>query len=477
MHFRAFTLGGCQLVMMGHHTRSESLFYYFRLEDHVPEDHLLRLIDKHVDLGFVRDRLKHHYSDTGRPSIDPELLLRILLIGYLYGITSERRLVEEVRMHLAYRWFTGLEFDQEVPHHSTFSKNRYGRFQEANLFRELFEAIVAGCIEVGLVRGKHLSVDGTQVLANAGVKSRVTRETFAEVAQVNRTVREYLEERAVQNPITETTVEAPEENRTESILSMLPEKLFKTDPDATWSGKNGPAVWAYYDNYLIDNESCIVIGVEATPARFSQEPAAAKQMIMAAKTRFGLQPESLGADKGYGSAEFIDWLWSQGIAPHIPLIDRRHQTKGAFIKDDFTYLPAANAYRCPAGKLLHYAGLGRQAQQHIYRSTPTQCAPCPEKSKCTSGTVRKLGGSWYEAARDRARALVDTSAFVHSRRARSKVEALFSELKQRIGLTRLKLRRKQLVAEQFLLAASAQNLKRMVRFLKISPPNPVVATA
>ena len=463
--------------MMGHHTRSESLFYYFRLEDHVPEDHLLRLIDKHVDLGFVRDRLKHHYSDTGRPSIDPELLLRILLIGYLYGITSERRLVEEVRMHLAYRWFTGLEFDQEVPHHSTFSKNRHGRFQEANLFRELFEAIVAGCIEVGLVRGKHLSVDGTQVLANAGVKSRVTREAFAEVAQVNRTVREYLEELAVQNPITETTVEAPEENRTESILSMLPEKLSKTDPDATWSGKNGPAVWAYYDNYLIDNESCIVIGVEATPARFSQEPAAAKQMIMAAKTRFGLQPESLGADKGYGSAEFIDWLWSQGIAPHIPLIDRRHQTKGALTKDDFTYLPAANAYRCPAGKLLHYAGLGRQAQQHIYRSTPTQCASCPEKSKCTSGTVRKLGISWYEAARDRARALVDTSAFVHSRRARSKVEALFSELKQRIGLTRLKLRRKQLVAEQFLLAASAQNLKRMVRFLKISPPNPVVATA
>lgn len=128
--------------MMGHHTRSESLFYYFRLEEHVPENHLLRLIDAHVDFGFVRDKVSQLYSDTGRPSIDPELLLRILLIGYLYGITSERRLVEEVRMHLAYRWFTGLEFDQEVPHHSTFSKNRHGRFQESSLFRDLFEAIV-----------------------------------------------------------------------------------------------------------------------------------------------------------------------------------------------------------------------------------------------------------------------------------------------------------------------------------------------
>jgi len=112
--------------MMGQHTRSESLFYYFRLEDQVPENHLLRLVDKHIDFDFVRERLKDSYSETGRPSIDPELLLRILLIGYLYGINSERKLVEELRMHLAWRWFTGLGFDQEMPHHSTFSKNRQG---------------------------------------------------------------------------------------------------------------------------------------------------------------------------------------------------------------------------------------------------------------------------------------------------------------------------------------------------------------
>jgi len=291
MHFRAFTLGGCQLVMMGHHTRSESLFYYFRLEDHVPEDHLLRLIDKHVDLGFVRDRLKHHYSDTGRPSIDPELLLRILLIGYLYGITSERHLVEEVGMHLAYRWFTGLEFDQEVPHHSTFSKNRHGRFQEADIFRELFEAIVARCIEVGLVRGKHLSVDGTQVSANASNKSRVTREAFSEAAEVNQTVRQYLEELAAKNPTPETPAPGSQE-ASAKLMAMMPEKLSTTDPDASWSGKSGPAVWAYYDNYLIDNESCIVLGVEATQARFSQEPVAAKQMIATAKARFGLRRAS-----------------------------------------------------------------------------------------------------------------------------------------------------------------------------------------
>src|SRR5262249_48228626 len=172
--FRA-TFGGL-LPMMGNHSRSESLFHYFRLEDQVPENHLLRLIDRHVNFDFVRAKLRESYSDTGRPSIDPELLLRILLIGYLYGITSERKLVEELRMHLAWRWFTGLGFDQEIPHHSTFSKNRHGRFEESKLFEQLFEEVVDRCLRAGLVRGDELSVDGSFVEANAAKESRVPRK-------------------------------------------------------------------------------------------------------------------------------------------------------------------------------------------------------------------------------------------------------------------------------------------------------------
>ena len=164
--------------MMGQHDRSEALFYYFRLEDQVPENHLLRLIDKHISFEFVREQLKNSYSETGRPSIDPELLLRILLIGYLYGITSERKLVEELRMHLAWRWFTGLSFDQEIPHHSTFSKNRHGRFQDSKLFEQLFEQIVRQCMEVGLVQGQELSVDGSFVEANAAKQSRIRASSW-----------------------------------------------------------------------------------------------------------------------------------------------------------------------------------------------------------------------------------------------------------------------------------------------------------
>src|SRR3954454_13925456 len=185
---------GGLLIMMGQHDRSEALFYYFRLEDQVPETHLLRLIERHISFAFVREKLKASYSDTGRPSLDPELLLRILLIGYLYGISSERKLVEELRMHLAWRWFTGLGFDQEIPHHFTFSKNRHGRFQESKLFEQLFQEIVERCVSCGLVRGEHLSVDGSFIQADANNSSRVPREKLTEIAHVNRNVRQYLDE-------------------------------------------------------------------------------------------------------------------------------------------------------------------------------------------------------------------------------------------------------------------------------------------
>src|SRR5213595_939250 len=214
---------GGLLIMMGQHDRSEALFYYFCLEDQVPENHLLRLIEKHISFEFVRERLRNSYSETGRPSIDPELLLRILLIGYLYGTTSERKLVEELRMHLAWRWFTGLGFDQEIPHHSTFSKNRHGRFQESRLFEQLFEQIVRQCVEAGLVQGTHLSVDGSFVEANAAKESRIPREQLAEAAQVHHTVRQYLREVEEQNPAEEPVHQQ--------------EQVSTTDPDSTYATK------------------------------------------------------------------------------------------------------------------------------------------------------------------------------------------------------------------------------------------------
>jgi len=284
MSFSLKFYGGALLVMMGQQIRSESLFYYFRLEDHIPEDHLLRLVDKHVDFDFVRETLKTSYSHTGRPSVDPEVLLRILLIGYFYGITSERRLVEDVGMHLAYRWFTGLGFDQEVPHHSTFSKNRHGRFLESPLFLELFERIVQQCMNVGLLKGVDLSMHSTQIRADASPDRAIRRDQLTEVAKVSRTVREYVEQVERENLIAKSEhASDPSASEAEGEPTLRrtyrnspPMKISTTDPEAALSSKRGASEFAYYDNYLIDNRSCIIAGVIATPARLSQEIIAAR---------------------------------------------------------------------------------------------------------------------------------------------------------------------------------------------------------
>jgi transposase len=463
MYCVIFTRGGL-LIMMGQHARSESLFYYFKLNDYIPKNHLLRLIDEHVSFAFVRERLKDSYSDTGRPSIDPELLLRILLIGYLYGITSERKLVEELRMHLAWRWFTGLGFDQEIPHHSTFSKNRHGRFQESKLFQQLFEQIVQQCMEVGLVRGDNLSVDGSFVEANASKQSRIPRGQLAEAAQVNHTVRQYLVELEEQNPVEEPVHEQ--------------EQVSTTDPDSTYATKGGtPARLGYYDNYLVDNASCVIVGVQGTAARMSQETVAAQDMIARSAEWQGREPATVAADATYGNGEFLQWLMERDITPYMRTRDSAlRKNSPLYGPDRFTYLPDSNSYLCPTGQQLNFVGLNVRNRTHAYIGNRKRCGACSQKAQCTTGQYKYLAIHIHEPARQRARELVNTPQFANAQRQRKKVEALFAELKNQIGLRRLRLRRMKFVREQFFLAAAAQNIKRLVRFLS-QTPNPALPAA
>ena len=435
---RWISIFGGLLIMMGHHTRSEALFYYFRLEDQIPETHLLRLIDKHISFEFVRQQLKDSYSDTGRPSIDPELLLRMLLIGYLYGISSERKLVEELRMHLAWRWFTGLGFDHEIPHHSTFSKNRHGRFQQSKLFEQLFEQIVQQCVEVGLVQGTHLSVDGSFVEANAAKQSRIPREQLVEVAEVHHTVRQYLKEVEEKNPVEEAI---PQQDQVST-----------TDPDSTYATKGGtPARLGYYDNYLVDNDSCVIVGVQGTAARMSQETIAAQDMITRFVEQQGREPSSIAADATYGNGEFLQWLLDRGITPYMRTRDNAlRKNNPGYGPERFIYLPESNSYRCPAGEQLNYVGLNVRNRAHAYIGNAKRCGSCLQKAQCTSGRYKYLAIHMHEPARQRARELAATPAFAHAQRQRKKVEALFAELKNQIGLRRL--RRMKFVREQFCLA-------------------------
>jgi transposase len=314
MLFLIAMLGGL-LLMMGRQTRSESLFYYFRLKDQVPENHLLRLIDRHVSFDFVHEKLRESYSETGRPSIDPEVLLRILLIGYLHGITSERKLAAELRMHLACRWFTGLGFDQEIPHHPT--------------------EVVDRCMKVGLVAGEHLLVDGSFIQANASNASRILREQLAEAARVKGTVREYLTELEQQNG----NGEPPTHQQ---------DRVSTTDPDATYASKGGRvATLGYLDNYLVDNHSCLIVDVQATAARLSQESMAARDMITRFSERQGSPPRTVAADTTYGNGEMLDCLEQHSITGHIPVKECPLGKSGLYSVEQFTYQPDKNAYICP----------------------------------------------------------------------------------------------------------------------------------
>ena len=317
------------------------------------------------------------------------------------------------------------------------------------------------------MQGKRLTVDGTMVTANASPQRGTKPQHLGEVAKVSRTVRDYLADLARENPVSDNE-EKPAPH------SVAARYVSTTDPDACWASKYGArSVPSYLGHYLIDNASCIILGVEATQARFRQETLAARRMLTEVKERFGVSPEGVGADKAYGSGEFLAWLLERSIQPYIPVIDRRHQTHRRFTRDQFQYDPVENIFRCPQGQALRYRGMDRQAQGHLYQTAESQCRACPVKKRCTGGSTRRIFVHWHEPARQMARELAQTPAYACSKRERNKIEALFSELKLRMGLQRVRLRRLWNVSEQFYLAATAQNLKRLVRFLAQRESMPV----
>ena len=327
------------------------------------------------------------------------------------------------------------------------------------MFEQLFDQIVRQCVKVGLVQGKHLSVDGSFVEANAAKESRIPREHLLEAAQA---VRQYLQEVEEQNPVEEPVHEQ--------------DQVSTTDPDSTYATKGGtPARLGYYDNYLVDNDSCVIVGVQATAARMSQETVAAKDMLTRLVQRQGREPASVAADTTYGNGEFLQWLLDRGITPYMRTRDNaRRKNNPRYGPERFTYLPKSNRYRCPAGQHLNYVGLNVRNRAHAYIGSAKRCGACLQKAQCTTGRYKYLAIHIHESARQRARELAKTPEFSKAQRQRKKVEALFAELKNQIGLRRLRLRRMKFVCEQFFLAAAAQNIKRLVRFLT-QPTTPALA--
>ena len=453
--------------MMGERTvAQEALFYSFSLEQHVPEDHLLRSIERFVDLGGIREHLRPYYSETGRPSIDPELMIRMLLVGYCLGIRSERRLCEEVHLNLAYRWFCRLGLDGAVPDHSTFSKNRHGRFRDSDLLRTLFEKTVARCIAEGLVGGEGFAVDASMIKADANRQNSTPGDEWEPPDDPGHAVREYLA--------------VLDETAFGGATPVTPKFISLADPASRWTGANGGlAFFAYCTNYLIDLKHAVIMDVEATTAVRQAEVTAQRRMLDRTQERFGIWPERLAADTGYGDAANLAWLvHERGIEPHIPVFEKG-RTDGSFGRADFAYDHATDSYTCPGGKELRqfwHEGRAAKAQPpadgiYKYRARKAECDACDLRSRCRPGDAgRKVLRSIHEGARDLARDLSKTDAYLASRRERKKVEMLFAHLKRILKLDRLRLRGPNGANDEFLLAATAQNLRKMARLIPIGTP-------
>jgi transposase len=445
------------------------LFYSFCLEGAIPDDHLVRKVAAVLDLSWVHAELAPHYPDNGRPSIDPELMIRMLIIGYVFAIRSERALCRDVQVNLAYRWFCGLSIEDKVPDHSAFSRARNERFRDSDIFRRVFEHVVETCIAAGLVGGEGFAVDASLIVADANKQRSIpgaewNKERAAKDA--SRAVKEYL-----------ATLD---EAAFGAASQVTPKFVSPSDPAAQWTGAmRGPAFFAYADNYLVDVKFGVIVDVEATRAIRQAEVGAVKTMIDRTEERFGLKPERLAADTAYGSAATLNWIVNEKrIAPHIPVIEKSKREDGWLSREDFTFDKDRNVYVCLQGKLLHTTGRIHDSDVLLYRARTSDCGPCPLKPKCCpKAPERKIPRSIYEDARAAARALVDTEAFEQSRRDRKRVEMLFAHLKRILRLGRLRLRGPRGAQDEFTLAAIAQNLRRLAKLVARPPPASALCAA
>jgi transposase len=446
------------------------LLYQFNLEDAVPHDHLVRRIDAALDLTWLRSELASHYSVMGRPSVDPELMIRMLVVGYVFAIRSERLLCREVQVNLAYRWFCRLGIEDAIPDHSAFSRARNERFREGDLFRRVFERVVETCIAAGLVGGEGFAVDASLIAADANKQRSIVGQDWRrdrDPARSSRAVKEYL-----------ATLD---DTAWGAASDVVPKFVSPSDPAAQWTGAHkGPAFFAYSDNYLIDVKFGVIVDVEASRAIRQAEVGAARTMIERTEERFGIKPERLAADTSYGTAPMLNWLVEEkGIAPHIPVIDKSQRDDGTFSRSDFRYDPTSDVYHCPADKTLTTTGtLVNDGTTLLYRASRRDCGKCPLKPQCCpKEPSRKIPRDVHERARDVARSFAGGVGYEQSRRERKKIEMRFAHLKRILRLDRLRLRGPRGAQDEFVLAAIAQNLRRLAKLVALPPPYAVQCIA
>jgi len=387
----------------------------------------------------------------------------MLIVGYCYGIRSERRLCEEVELHLAYRWFCRLDLDDEVPDHSTFSVNRHGRFRDSDILRHVFEAVVRACMEVGLIKGEGFAVDASVIEADASRYHGKAPDVIDWSAPERQT-------RAVAEFLTALDDDDADADR------KLPKVISPVDPCSAWTAKANKRVqFGYGLNYMIDTGHAVIVDVEATPARTYDEVAAMRIMIDRTEKTLGLKPKRLTADSAYGTGKVLAWLLGKNITPHIPVWERYERTDGMYPRAAFTYDAESDVYTCPNGHSLRTSGTVHDGRVRNYLSHPGDCRTCELKARCTRAPFRKIARDINEEARDHTRSLTGTPEFDRSSNERKKVEMRFAHLKTHHRFERMRLRGLSGARDEFHLTAIVQNLKTLANRLWRPPPNTAAA--
>ena len=478
--------------MLGRKTFEPKLFYQFSLEDRVPEDHLVRRVAAVVDFAFVRRLTGRFYSHTGQPGVDPAVLFKLALLGWLYGITSERRLAEECRLNLAFMWFLGYDLDERPPDHSVLSKAR-ARFG-VTVYQAFFAEVVRQCERAGLLRGDRLYLDSTLVEANASLESLGSRALVAQLAAVD----EHLATLWQENPTPSdepTSALVPDDAGQSAPASEAPPPdqpqqphvagpsdppnglpgranelaVSRTDPDAGLVARDGVPLDLYHKVHVgVDGGAArIITAVDVTPGEVADEDLL-DRLIKEHEGATGRAVTEVVADAKYGTYANYRALEDDGIRASIPPHLGRGKTR-AVPGELFVYDPAGDRFLCPEGQVLRRQGTSCSARPGggiIYRASPKICAACPLRPDCCGmAKARTITRPDDSGLYDRTRAYLRTA---HAKRSirlpKCWAETVMAEAKERHGLRRAQYRGRAKVRIQAFGAAIAYNIKKLVRW-------------
>ena len=441
-------------------TPHQSSLEIVTLEELVPADHLLRKIAATIDFGFIRERVAHLYcADNGRPALDPETLFKILFIGYLFGVRSERQLMREIAVNVAYRWFLDLRLTDAIPDASTLSQNRRRRFADSTIYQDIFDTIVEQAIGHGLVDGTVLYTDSTHLKANAN-------KNKYDLAMITKSRADYLE--ALDQAITDDRAAHGKKplKPAEQEPPIKETKISRTDPDAGYMIRDGkPKGFFYLDHRTVDGRCSIITDTHVTPASLHDSIPYLGRLDRQ-RERFDLPVNAVGLDAGYYTAGIAQGLANREINGVIGYSRPPHRA-GFLRKRDFLFDPEADAYRCPQDQMLPYRTTNRDGYRE-YRSNPAICRDCPLLTSCTTSADKAkivTRHVWQDAKEQiDANRLSPWGKALYKRRKET-VERSFADAKQLHGHRYARFRGLKGVVEQCLLAAAAQNIKKIALIL------------